>query len=77
MNLKSRIKSYKFWVALSSAVVIFVNTLGKVFNFEIPPEVIEGVIMAFCGVLVVFGVVEKPKQSDKTDEKINQENYEN
>ena len=61
--MKQRLKSYKFWVALSGAVVIFVKALGDAFGFEISAEVIDGVIMGFCGVLVAMGLVEKPTKS--------------
>ena len=62
--MKQRLKSYKFWVALSGAVIIFVNALGKVFGFQIDGAVLEGVIMGFCGVLVVLGFVDKPKSNE-------------
>lgn len=59
--MKERVKSYKFWVALSGAVVIFVKALGKALDIEINPEVVDGIIMGFCGILVAMGLVEKPK----------------
>ena len=61
--MKQRLKSYKFWVALSGAVVIFVKALGQAFGFEISADVIDGIIMGFCGVLVAMGLVEKPTKS--------------
>ena len=61
--MKERLKSYKFWVALSGAVVIFVKALGQAFGFEISADVVDGVIMGFCGILVAMGLVEKPAQT--------------
>ena len=66
--MKQRLKSYKFWVALSGAVVIFVKALGQAFGFEISADVIDGVIMGFCGVLVAMGLVEKPTKSLAEDD---------
>ncbi|MBO5310315.1 MAG: hypothetical protein J6A98_03870 [Clostridia bacterium] len=61
--MKERLKSYKFWVALSGAVVIFVKALGQAFGFEISADVVDGVIMGFCGILVAMGLVEKPAKT--------------
>ena len=65
MNLKKRIKTYKFWVALSSAVVILAKSLGEAFGFEVSQEIIDNIIMGFCGVLVVIGIVDKPGASEE------------
>lgn len=67
--MKQRIKSYKFWVALSASIILFLKTLGQALNFEIDEEIINGIIMAFCGVLVVFGVVEKPAENTEEENK--------
>ncbi|MDD4816058.1 MAG: hypothetical protein PHQ62_02865 [Clostridia bacterium] len=74
MKLKDRIKSYKFWVALSASLVILLKTLGSALNFEVSEEIINGLIMGFCGVLVVLGVVEKPVQTIAEQENQNQNN---
>jgi len=55
----SRFKTYAFWVALSSAIVILIQNLGKLLGFEIESGIIENVIMSICGVLVVLGIVSK------------------
>lgn len=74
MKLKDRIKSYKFWVALSASLVILLKTLGDALNFEVPEEVVNGIIMGFCGVLVVLGVVEKPTTTQTTTEETETKN---
>lgn len=58
-------KNYSFWTALSGAVVIFVNALGKCFGFSIDSNIISGLIMSIAGILVVFGIVTMPKSLDK------------
>lgn len=70
MNLKNRVKTYAFWVALSSAVVVLVQSLGKLFGFEIESSTIENVIMSICGVLIVLGIVTNSTDS-KTDDGVN------
>ena len=61
-------KSYKFWVALSGAVGLFITSLSKILGFEISSEGVSEVIMAFCGVLIVFGIVSKPSEDKKMGE---------
>ena len=64
----NRFKTYAFWLALSSAVVILVQSLGKLFGFEIESSTIENVIMSICGVLVVLGIVTKKSNSETSEE---------
>lgn len=68
MNLKNRIKTYAFWVALSSAVVVLVQSIGKLFGFEIESSTIENVIMSICGVLIVLGIVTNSTDSQKSSD---------
>lgn len=64
MKLKNKIKSYAFWVALSSAVVILVQSIGKLFGLNVEGGIIENVIMSICGVLVVLGIVTKSDNAE-------------
>ena len=70
-----RVKTYAFWVALSSAVVILVQSIANLFGFSIDSSTIENVIMSICGVLVVLGIVVNPNTEDgdnvKDDENVN------
>ena len=63
-----KIRNYGFWVALSGAMVMLVNALGKVFGFAVKDEVVSGLIMAIAGALVVFGVVVMPTKDNNTEE---------
>ncbi len=69
--MKNRFKSYGFWTALSGAVVVLLQSLGKCFGFTIDDQIVSGVIMAVAGVLVVLGVVTMPS-GDKQEEKTNE-----
>lgn len=71
--MKDKIKSYSFWTALSGAVVVFVNALGKCFGFAVQDELISGLIMAVAGLLVVFGIVTMPSNSETNTENKNEE----
>lgn len=67
--MKEKIKSYGFWVSLSGAVVVLVETIGKAVGFIPNGEIISNIIMGIAGILVVFGVVSMPpKESEKKTE---------
>ena len=69
-KLFERMKSYSFWVSLSGALIIFINCLGRIFNFQIENEIVEDVIMSIAGLLVVLGFVTKEASVDKTDDNL-------
>lgn len=59
------IRSYKFWVSLSGALGILVVAICKAFGYAIEATGIEEIVMSICGVLIVFGIVKKPKEKDE------------
>lgn len=75
IGMMSRFKTYAFWLALSSAVVILVQSVGKLFGFEIESSTIENVIMSICGVLVVLGIVTK-KSTPENEKNMEDKNKE-
>lgn len=77
MKFKDRIKSYKFWVALSASLVILLQALGEAFNFTIPEEIINGITTGFCGVLVVLGIIEQPKIESEIEKLVEDKSSEN
>lgn len=58
--MKKLIKSYNFWTALAGSVGLLVVSIGKMLGYQIQVQGVEEVIMAICGVLIVFGIVKKP-----------------
>lgn len=83
--MKKLIKSYKFWTALAGALGLLVVSIAKVFGYTMSSVVVEELVMAICGVLVVFGIVKKPehieqtainKQQDKPTEQSKNEEHE-
>lgn len=75
--MKNKFKSYSFWTALSGAVVVLLQALGKCFGFSIESDIVTGIIMAIAGILVVFGVVSMPNDSAKQNEENEKTDIEN
>ena len=65
--MKDKMKSYSFWTALSGAVVVLLQAIGDCFGFSVQSEIVSGIIMAIAGILVVFGVVSMPNNSQNND----------
>ena len=61
--MKNMIKSYSFWTAFAGSLGLLVVSIAKIFGYEITAAGIEEIVMALCGVLIVLGVVKKPKKS--------------
>lgn len=66
--MKKLIKSYKFWTSLAGAVGLLFALISEHIGLKIDAEGIKEIIMAFCGVLIVFGIVKKPNNSQKLEE---------
>ncbi|MEG1612716.1 MAG: holin [Clostridia bacterium] len=57
-DFKSKFKNYGFWLSLSGAIVVFLQMCG----LKIEQPVVEGIVNAFCGILVVLGIVNNPNE---------------
>ncbi len=64
--MKKLIKSYRFWTALAGAFGLFVVSIAKLFGHTMNSVVVEELVMAVCGVLIVFGIVKKPETEEST-----------
>lgn len=70
-----KFKSYAFWTSLAAAVVVLVGVLASIFGFEADEKLVTDLIMAVCGILVVFGIVKMPsKEATNTQEDETTEN---
>ena len=76
MKLKEKFKSYKFWVALTSAVIIFLQTLGKELGFSISEETISNIVITFCGILVLLGFINDDRNTPTTPQITTEEQVE-
>lgn len=72
MTLKSKIKSYSFWISLVSAILIIIRVVCEQLNLIINESVIMDVVTGICGVLVLLGILSSPTQrkEDMQDDKI-------
>ena len=67
-KLLNKASSYAFWVGLSSAIVVLIESMGNLFGFSIDGSLITEFIMSICGVLVVLGFVTKDNKSKLEDD---------
>lgn len=65
--MKKLFTSYKFWTAFAGSVGVLLMALSDTIGISINVDGVKETIMAFCGVLIAFGVVQKPKT--KTEQK--------
>lgn len=60
MKLKDRIKTYNFWVSLSSAIFLIIKLLGQQFNFNVDESLFSDLFTTLCGILVIMGIIVPP-----------------
>jgi len=65
-----RFKNYAFWVALAGAIVIFLDDLKMLLGLDFDTAIVQSIILSFCGVLVVLGIVSK-KNDDEVPSDLN------
>ena len=65
--MKNNFSSYAFWVAVTGTIVIFLQNLGRVVGFDFNSTAFESIVLSFCGVLVVLGVLNKDKNEEGED----------
>lgn len=66
--MKSKFKSYSFWMSLTGAVILMINTLGESFGFSVNETAVNAIVNSVCGVLVVLGIIIMPKKDATTEE---------
>lgn len=64
----NKYRTYGFWISLLGAVLLFLQVLGQMCGFTIDNERISAIVTAFCGILVVLGVLIKNDESDSSDD---------
>lgn len=60
MNLKQKFKNYGFWMSLTAAIILVLQTLGKNIGFSVNDEAITSIVNSICGVLIVLGIISNP-----------------
>lgn len=81
--MKKKIRTTSFWLELSGAVGIMLETISSVLKLELYSKEVEAIILAICSVFVVLGVItkkdvndEKESSSEELLEEINKDNKE-
>lgn len=81
--MKKKIRTTSFWLELSGAVGIMLETISSVLKLELYSKEVEAIILAICSVFVVLGVItkkdvndEKESSSEELLEEINKDNRE-
>lgn len=62
--MNNNFSSYAFWVAVTGAIVVFLQNLGKVVGFNFNSSAFESIVLSFCGILVVLGVLNQNKDEN-------------
>lgn len=60
MNLKTKVKSYSFWVSLASAVILILKLVGQKFGFSVDEGLISDLFTSLCAILVILGIIVVP-----------------
>ena len=78
--MKKKIKTTSFWLTLSGAVVMLLDTISNIIGLDLYSKKVESIILAICTFLVMTGVITKkdvsdpePKNSDELRDDINAE----
>ncbi len=61
MKLAERIKTYNFWVSLSSAIFLIIKVLGTQIGFNVDESLFSDLITSICSILVILGIIVPPK----------------
>lgn len=67
MKLKDRIKTYNFWVSLSSAIFLLLKVLGQQFGFYVDENIFTDLMTSLCGILVILGIIVPPINKTKVE----------
>ena len=60
MNLRTKVKSYSFWVSLASALILILKLIGQRFGFSVDEGLISDLFTSFCAILVLLGIIVVP-----------------
>ncbi|MFI3546853.1 phage holin [Mammaliicoccus sciuri] len=69
INWKVRIKQKSFWIAIISAILLFVQQVSGVFDYDITvyTDQITNIVNSVLGVLVLLGVIQDPTTKGLSD----------
>ena len=67
--MKKKIKTTSFWLTLSGAVVMLLDTISNIIGLDLYSKKVESIILAICTFLVMTGVITKKDVSDPEQKK--------
>lgn len=56
----AKMKTYNFWIKITSAVLLLARIIGSKFGFEIDSVLFMDIVTAVAGILVVMGIISAP-----------------
>lgn len=65
--MKKNFKTTSFWLALSGATVIILETLSKIIGLNLYSKEVESIILTVCSLLIMLGYVTKKNVSDEKE----------
>ena len=65
--MKKKIRTTSFWLGLSGAIVIVLETISSVLNLNLHSKEVESIILAICSALVMVGIITKKNISDEKE----------
>ena len=68
-----KFRNYGFWISLTGAVILLLQTVGKYFGFSVNSEMISEIVTCVCGILVLLGILIKPVDEENNDVTTNDE----
>lgn len=63
--MKNKIRTTSFWLGLSGAIVIILETVSKVVGLNLYSKEIESIILSICSALVMVGIITKKNVTDE------------
>ena len=71
MKIKDKVKTYSFWVSLTSAIILILKLISTQLGFSFDEKFASDLITTLCSILVILGIIVTPnasaEQNVKTD----------
>ena len=64
-NLKNYFKSYKFWISISSALFLILESILKHFNIDLNEKDFMFYVNIILGFFVFLGIISYPTQNEE------------
>lgn len=65
--MKNKIRTTSFWLGLSGAIVIILETISNILGLNLYSKEIESIILSICSALVMVGIITKKNVTDEKE----------